>query len=272
MSKNPYMPLYGNEWRGGTEDIPSEFRGPYLDLLWIIFDQGGRVPNIESALARHARLTVRPFRRFWVACGHKFIVDDDQIGHRKTDAILAGIAKVSAVNRKSASKGGRKTQQNQRRLQANAKVNQTKGLVSAPTGQRYQPRLDKTHEDKKNDELGAADSAPQLAERSGRLSASSGNKRGPTLRERLGEENYIVWRDLREDLQCGGRVANCDLDHISRSLVGFAEGAFIIDSQPLSGERWIAVQEIASVEGLSFDLRQQPTLKAIAGGKSNDHQ
>lgn len=260
--RKPYMPLYGDDWRTGTEDVPSEFRGAYLDLCWIIFDQGGEVPNIPTALARHARLSKRKFERFWASCKHKFLVSDIAVRHQKIDAILESLAKVSAKRKKSGAKGGQKTQRNQRRLSSGAKAIQTKGLVSS-LQEEIPNRYGNQNQDIKENEGSTAAPSATARESGGGLVAASGRR--ITLRERLGEDGYSVWRDLRDDLTRGHRLSNSDVDQVAKVLVGFDGSAFTITEQPYDGHRWDAVQEIASVEGLSIIERKSHSLRVVAG-------
>ena len=259
------MPFYGDDWRTGTEDVPSEFRGAYLDLCWIIFDQGGEVPNIPTALARHARLSKRKFERFWTACKHKFLVSDSAVKHQKIDAILESLAKVSAKRKKSGAKGGQKTQRNQRRLASTAKAIQTKGLVSSLQEEIPNRYGNQNQDIKETVDLDAAPGAP-ARESGGGLVAASGKRL--TLRERLGEDGYGVWRNLRDDLTRGHRLSNSDVDQVAKALVGFDGSAFTITEQPFDCERWKAVQEIASVEGLSITERETPSLRVVADNLS----
>ncbi len=119
-----------NDWRGGTEAMPSKFRGPYFDLLTVLFDHGGDLLFKPDVICRAARIDRRAFEKFWACVGPKFIVADNTIRHHRVDEQLLKYSKTVAKLRQNGSKGGKKTQQKQRARQANAQANQTNGLVN----------------------------------------------------------------------------------------------------------------------------------------------
>jgi len=260
MSKPKAMLVYIDDWRGGTEAMPSKFRGPYFDLLAALFDAGGYILNKADVMARAARLEPRAFKKFWADWGHKFTVSDGKISHHKVTQELERYSKKVAKLQQNGSKGGKKTQQKQRAAQANAKATQPKGLGYTPNGVN-------TPTPKAPENLDHAAEPVAPARESGGGSGSCSGVSGP-LRERLGEDAYQLWLDLRRELMRHGQFSSTDCDQIKRQMLAYGDGVFVIATEPLEGKRWQAVQEIALAEGLGFNLKTRPALKAINGGKS----
>lgn len=126
--KPPAMLVFIDAYRGGTEGMPSKFRGPYFDLLCALFDAGGDILNKPDVLARAARIEPRSFKTFWSEWSHKFVITGDRISHHKVDEQLLKYSKKVAVLQQNGRKGGKKTQTKQRKSKANAKATQPNGL------------------------------------------------------------------------------------------------------------------------------------------------
>jgi uncharacterized protein YdaU (DUF1376 family) len=81
VTKRPYMPLYIDRWRGGTEAISPKHRGPYLDVLCAIWNGGGSLKNDPRVLMSASRLDKRQFASFWAECSGKFLISADVVQH-----------------------------------------------------------------------------------------------------------------------------------------------------------------------------------------------
>jgi len=130
MAKRPYMPLFIDRWRGGTDSISPKHRGPYLDVICAIWSGGGSLKNEPRVLMSASRLDKRQFASFWAECSGKFLISADVIQHPTVTEMLAASDKFAA-----------KMQQNRARKKKKPALNQatemqkrdyhTKGMVSS---------------------------------------------------------------------------------------------------------------------------------------------
>jgi uncharacterized protein YdaU (DUF1376 family) len=81
VTKRPYMPLFIDRWRGGTESISPKHRGPYLDVLCAIWNGNGSLKNDPRVLMSASRLDKRQFASFWAECSGKFLISSDVVQH-----------------------------------------------------------------------------------------------------------------------------------------------------------------------------------------------
>lgn len=119
-------------WRADTVRMHHKWRGPYLDLCVSIFLAGGSVPNVPLDLAFKARLTTKQFEVFWPAVKDLFLVSGSEVRHAVSSENRATWDEIVAKRRKSGAKGGKKTQEKQRDLQAKAKAIEQYSIESPP--------------------------------------------------------------------------------------------------------------------------------------------
>ena len=63
--------------------MSAEYVGSYLLLLMTMWNADGAIPNDEVTLARVARLTVEEWRLAWKSLGRFFVVEGDQLTHKR---------------------------------------------------------------------------------------------------------------------------------------------------------------------------------------------
>lgn len=271
MSSTPYMPLFIGDYMRKTRRLKAAEHGAYLLILMALWDEGGTLPNDQDELKAIARVS-RNWSAIWGKIERYFTISEGSISHAKVTELLeeASIKRQSYVER--GRRGGRKSSK-KRKENNDPKVaelkqgssNQTKGLGSPLTGENPNRSMNENQEASESLDHAAEPVAP--ARESGGGSGSCSGASGP-LRERLGEDAYQLWLDLRRELMRHGQFSSTDCDQIKRQMLAYGDGVFVIAAEPLEGKRWQAVQEIALAEGLGFSLKARPALKAIAGGKA----
>lgn len=130
MTKRPYMPLFIDRWRGGTESIAPKHRGPYLDVLCAIWNGNGSIKNDPRVIMSASRLDKRQFASFWAECSGKFLISADVVQHATVTEMVTRSDNFAA-----------KMQQNRARLKKKPNAKQgaekqnrdyhTKGMVSS---------------------------------------------------------------------------------------------------------------------------------------------
>lgn len=272
MSSTPYMPLFIGDYMRKTRRLKAAEHGAYLLILMALWDEGGTLPNDQDELKAIARVS-RNWSAIWGKIERYFTISEGSISHAKVTELLeeASIKRQSYVER--GRRGGRKSSK-KRKENKDPKVaelkqgssNQTKGLGSPLTGENPNRSMNENQEASENLDHAAEPVAP-ARESGGGSGSCSGEEKQLPLRFRLGEDNYQLWLDLRENLRRGG-FSTFEIDQIKPVLLACDEGTFTISTEPLEGKRWEAVQEIALAEGLSFTLKARPQLKAISGGRA----
>ncbi len=268
MDKLPFMPWYPADYKGDTSHLTDTEDLIYrrlLDELWIA---RGVLPFDDVRLARRVRLTPVKFRKAWATIGAFFRIEGGEISHKRISAEIEKSQKIvekrSKAGTKAAQKRWGKSNKNKSSDVANALPN-----ACHPEPQGSGKPLNRVYHEPLGEQKNSDSNAephPTARESGGGVVSCSGEWK--PLRERLGENAYQLWLDLRRELLRGGQFSTREVDQIKPRLEGYADGSFIIDTEPLEGKRWQAVQEIASAEGLSFSLRPRPALKAIDGGKA----
>lgn len=269
MSKLHYMPWYPSDYKADTAHLTLEEHGAYrllLDHLWL---SGGSIQFDDKRLSRRLGVTPARFRKIWSEIGEFFQLEDEQITHKRISSELKKaqekVEKRTEVARRAAAKRWKKTKENSEGDMPEAMHGQCQ---PEPEGS-GKPLNRVYHEPvEPSDNLDhAAEPVAPARESGGGSGSCSGEEKQLPLRFRLGEDNYQLWLDLRENLRRGG-FSTFEIDQIKPVLLACDEGTFTISTEPLEGKRWEAVQEIALAEGLSFTLKARPQLKAISGGKA----
>ena len=238
--KRPYMPLYIDRWRVGTEQVAPKHRGPYLDLLCAIWMAGGMLRNDPGVMASAARLDKRQFDVFWKACSGKFLVSEDGIQHAtvtemldSSDKIAAKMQEIRDGNKcKSNKKQGRKKQKNE---QPNQRFGFTTNVVKNQT----------LPNDPKNEVPGASDVAPS-PEVGGAPTAAA----------------YEALKEIRRVATLRPSVSLSHMDAIKRAVWEFDGETFFLKPLSLPADAWAAICEEASAKGYRFE--QQGGLRLVA--------
>lgn len=268
MSKLHYMPWYPADYKADTAHLSLEEHGAYrllLDHLWL---SGGVIRFDDKRISRRLGITPARFRKIWAEIGEFFRLEGGEISHKRVTSELQKaqemVEKRTEMARNAAKKRWKKSKENSEGSMPDAMPPECqlepKGSSNPLNRGYYEPR--EPIENLEHD----AEPHPTARESGGGVVSRSGRRK--PLRERLGEDAYQLWLDLRRELGRGGQFSTQEVDQIKRTLVAYGEHGFEIETEPLEGKRWKAVQEIAIAEGLSFSLQSKPLLKAIPGGKA----
>jgi len=130
VSKRPYMPLFIDRWRGGTESISPKHRGPYLDVLCAIWNGGGSLKNEPRVLMSASRLDKRQFASFWAECSGKFLISADVIQHATVTEMVTRSDNFAAKMQQNRARKKKKTAPKQD-TEMQKRDYHTKGMVSS---------------------------------------------------------------------------------------------------------------------------------------------
>lgn len=130
MAKRPYMPLFIDRWRGGTETISPKHRGPYLDVICAIWNGGGSIKNDPRVLRSASRLDKRQFASFWEECAGKFLISADVIQHQTVTEQIAAADNFAAKMQQNRARTKKKPHAKQGSEKQNSGYH-TKGMVSS---------------------------------------------------------------------------------------------------------------------------------------------
>lgn len=130
MTKRPYMPLFIDRWRGGTETIAPKHRGPYLDVLCAIWNGNGSLKNDPRVLMSASRLDKRQFASFWAECSGKFLISADVIQHQTVTEQIAAADNFAAKMQQNRARKKKKPAPNQS-AEIQKRDYHTKGMVSS---------------------------------------------------------------------------------------------------------------------------------------------
>lgn len=268
MSKLHYMPWYPSDYKADTAHLSLEEHGAYrllIDHLWL---SGGEIKFDDKRISRRLGITPARFRKIWAEIGEFFRLEGGQISHKRVTAELQKaqemIEKRTEIARQAAAKRWKKPKKNKDPSMPEEMLGECQ---PEPKGS-GKPLNRVYHEPiKPAENLDHAAEPRPTARVSGGVAGSCSGVSGP-LRERLGEDAYQLWLDLRRELMRHGQFSSTDCDQIKQQMLAYCDGVFVIAAEPLEGKRWQAVQEIALAEGLGFNLKARPALRAIDGGKA----
>ncbi|MEL6754976.1 MAG: DUF1376 domain-containing protein [Pseudomonadota bacterium] len=272
---------YADDFLGGVSFLTPEERGVYITLISQIYLRGGAVPDEDMPLSRACNMSVRAYRRV-----KQSLIDHDKIQiengllsqHRALKELAAAHARIEAYAERERRRKARRSAQSNAddrpdqapKLDEKIQENQSnepdrsnshsQQAMASPNGEGHKPGCENPKSD-----LAAEPVAP--ARESGGGSGSCSGAVRP-LRVRVGDEGYRLFQDLRAELMRHGRFSSADCDAIKLAIESHSEGVFVLREYPLDPKRWDGVTEVALAEGLSFEVRTKPTLKAIEGGKS----
>lgn len=118
--KNPYMPLWVDDYLRGTKTMELEENGLYIKIileLWV----DGDLPNDHKKLAKIFGVTTRTFTRVFNKLEGKFDVTSEFISHSRVNKERLKMISKSEKNAINGRKGGN--------AKANAKANATNSLT-----------------------------------------------------------------------------------------------------------------------------------------------
>jgi len=238
MAKRPYMPLFIDRWRGGTESISPKHRGPYLDVLCAIWSGNGSLKNDPRVLRSASRLDVRQFQSFWAECSGKFLISSDEIRHQTVTEMLAASDKFAAKMQQNRARANKKPKAKQG-TEKQVRDYHTKGMVSSLREEKPYLAIDEMKH--------AAASPPSPLEGGG--DATETVQQIPTLPDAARE----VLAQLR-DLNMRGKVSLLEIQQFKKAVQGERSG------------RVLLIPAYEPPEAVAAVLNQ-PKLKAIEGGK-----
>jgi uncharacterized protein YdaU (DUF1376 family) len=132
-----YFPLYTSDYLRDTRHLSTKAHGAYLLLLLYLWDCDGEMKESPALIQRVTGMTEGEYRTIWRKdLAPFFIVTNGVITHKRVTKEISLRAEKLQQRCKAAAKGGRKTQEKQRRLKANAQASQAVGLASPFQGER----------------------------------------------------------------------------------------------------------------------------------------
>lgn len=102
MSERPWMPVYVGDYETDTNHLTCEEDGAYWRLLRKMWVEHGRLPNIETTLARVCGLTVKRWRKIAPAVMPFFTIVD---GYLEQKRVSEELDKAHAISRKRSAAG-----------------------------------------------------------------------------------------------------------------------------------------------------------------------
>ena len=238
MSK-AYFPLYTSDYLRDTRHLSTKAHGAYFLLLLYLWDCDGEMKESPALIQRVTGMTEGEYRTIWRKdLTPFFIVTNGVISHKRVSKEISLRAEKLQQRCKAAAKGGRKTQEKQRKLKANAQASQAIGLASPFQGER--PSLPATIESSYQ-----AASPPSLLEGGG--DATETVQQIPILPDAARE----VLAQLR-DLNARGKVSLQQMTDFKRAVQGERAGRVLL----IPG--YEPPETIAAIIN-------QPKLKAIGG-------
>ena len=112
--KNPYMPLWVNDYMRGTRLLTLEQKGLYMDILLELWLEGELTDDIGQ-LAKLFNVNSRTFKKIWEVLRVKFDVSNGRITHQRILKERLKMISKSEKNTLNGSKGGK--------AKANARAN-----------------------------------------------------------------------------------------------------------------------------------------------------
>ena len=220
-------------------------------LLMHLWDTGGEMRESKALIVTVTRIRDGQYRTVWPKIRGFFKLENGMIRHKRIDSEIQKRADFVQELGKRGAKGGKKTQQKQRRLKADAQAYQTKGLVSSPYGEE-KPNLprDQKMEDQKPSAPTAADSA---------LSPLSG--------QGLSADAAAILREIRLQASKRPHVSLADMDLIKAHITGFDGKTFTISKKPSNPKAFSDIQSEAEAQGYEIHC-PAPVLHLVSEAQS----
>jgi uncharacterized protein YdaU (DUF1376 family) len=241
VAKRPYMPLFIDRWRGGTETISAKHRGPYLDVICAIWNGGGSIKNDPRVLRSASRLDKRQFASFWEECSGKFLISADVIQHQTVTEQIAAADNFAAKMQQNRTRAKKKPKSGQGAEKQNRDYH-TKGMVSSLREEKpYLP--------------GTIESSSQAASSPSLLEGGDDATDGEHIR------HLTRWLQKRVDgLMASNVLTATDVRLLKEAVRGGSEECL-----------WLAPKYkppdhvAAALESVAIDWKHLPQLKAIGG-------
>lgn len=240
-----YFPLYTGDYLRDTRDLTAGQHGAYMLILMHLWDNDGWMENRPKLIQVVTNWTRDEYRRGWPKIERFFVIHDGRISHKRITLELEKRAKSVSKLRQSGAKGGRKTQQKQRALQAFAKGSQVKDLTSVPYGTETSSLSD--------DRKSAQAVSPPSPEMGGGDTPAS---------EEL--KPLRLWLQSRvQGLMVAHVLSARDVRDLKDALRGGSEECVLLSP------RYTPPEHVAkALESICIEWANMPALKAIEGGKS----
>lgn len=110
----PWFKLDCRAWLDATRNLPPDVRGLYIDVLALIYDRDGPVPDDDRWIAHQLHISARKWRiarNVLVACG-KLTVREGQLTNSRAEIEIEQRAKIRRTNAENAAKRGRNSDEN----------------------------------------------------------------------------------------------------------------------------------------------------------------
>jgi uncharacterized protein YdaU (DUF1376 family) len=107
MTKFPYMPFYGNDFIRKTVKLTPEERWIYLHLLWLMWNNGGALDDIDDDNARAVGLTLRKWKAVKRRLVPYFIFAQGQFSQCRLLEVIDEVTQKSDKRRHAGIRGAR---------------------------------------------------------------------------------------------------------------------------------------------------------------------
>ena len=108
----PYFTLFTSNWRDGVRGLKADEVGVYINVLTLIYDNDGAIPDDDATIAEKIGFDIRLWRRVrqrLIDVG-KLLVKDGQLSNKKAGEVIAErLSRASIEGRKGFRKGAPRT-------------------------------------------------------------------------------------------------------------------------------------------------------------------
>lgn len=105
----PWFKLDCRAWLDATRNLPPDVRGQYIDVLALIYDRDGPIPDDDKWMAHQLHVSPRKWRSArdtLVACG-KLVSCDGRLNNPRAALEIEQRAEIRRINAENAAKRGR---------------------------------------------------------------------------------------------------------------------------------------------------------------------
>jgi uncharacterized protein YdaU (DUF1376 family) len=108
-SPGPWFKMFAREWLEATRTLPLEVRGAYLDVLALIYERDGPVPDDDAWIAHHLHISTRRWRpiRAQLVAESKLFEVDGGLHNRRAQIEIERRANRRRINAENAANRGR---------------------------------------------------------------------------------------------------------------------------------------------------------------------
>lgn len=125
----PWFKLDCRAWLDATRNLPPDVRGLYIDILALIYDRDGPVPDDDRWISHQLHISARKWRvarNVLVACG-KLTERDGKLTNSRAEIEIEQRARIRRTNAENASKRGRAVDEQQETACKNNASNERTG-------------------------------------------------------------------------------------------------------------------------------------------------